>query len=138
VKDMWEMPSFDTSPSDPRNLGRFAFSEDPAELYAFKVPGIYNMRDTPFYFHGASATSLEDLVEYKNLAVSENSNVTNDMLSNKFKTLFLTDEEKAHLVEFLDVSLRDPQLSRYKPESLLSGNCFPNNDERSRIDLDCQ
>ncbi len=137
VKDMWEMPSFDTSPSDPRNLGRYAFTKDPEDLYAFKVPGIYNMEDTPFYFHGASVTSLEDLVEYKNLAVSENSNVSNEMLSSKFKSLFLTEQEKEHLVEFLRVSLRDPQLTRYKPDALPSGNCFPNNDERSRIDLGC-
>ncbi len=137
VKDMWEQPSFDTSPDDRRNLGRYGFTKNPEDLYAFKVPGIYNMGDTPFYFHGASVTSLEDLVEYKNLAVSENNNVTNSMLSDKFKALYLTDEEKEHLVEFLELGLRDPDLTRYKPESLPSGLCFPNNDPKSRVDLGC-
>ncbi len=137
VKDMWEQPSFKTGPEDRRNLGRYGFTKNPEDMYAFKVPGIYNMRDTPFYFHGSSVTSLEDLVEFKNLAVSENNLISNDMLSEKFNPLFLSESEKEQLVEFLDESLRDPDLTRFKPDYLLSGNCFPNNDPKSRLDLGC-
>jgi len=41
------------------------------------------------------------------------------------------------LVEFLENGLYDPNLIRYKPEVTMSGNCFPNNDLQSRMDMGC-
>ena len=41
------------------------------------------------------------------------------------------------LVEFLEVSLRDPDLMRYEPTSVPSGLCVINNDETSKVDLGC-
>ena len=41
------------------------------------------------------------------------------------------------LVAFLENGLNDPDLERYAPDYILSGNCFPNNDPQSRIDLGC-
>ena len=41
------------------------------------------------------------------------------------------------LAEFLEVSLRDPDLMRYEPTSLPSGLCVINNDETSKVDLGC-
>ncbi|MDG1296078.1 MAG: hypothetical protein P8P48_02990, partial [Saprospiraceae bacterium] len=40
----------------------------------------------------------------------------------------LTATEKQALLDFLKYALRDPELERYIPTSVLSGNCFPNND----------
>jgi cytochrome c peroxidase len=37
----------------------------------------------------------------------------------------------------LENGLYDPDLERYAPAYILSGNCFPNNDSQSRIDLGC-
>ena len=42
-----------------------------------------------------------------------------------------------NLVEFLEVSLRDPDLMRYEPTSVPSGFCVINNDETSKVGLGC-
>jgi cytochrome c peroxidase len=138
VKDMYQQPSFNTSSDDDRNLGRAGFTGNEEDMYAFKVPQLYNLAETPFYFHGASKTSIRDVVEYKNLAQSENENVPQSMISEKFQPLDLTNEEINQLTLFLTKSLRDPNLLRYKPAFLPSGNCFPNADPQSIMDLDCQ
>lgn len=80
---------------------------------------------------------LDELIEYKNLARSENDRIPQEQLSEKFVPLELTEEEKMQLQLFLEKSLRDSDLIRYKPSELKSGNCFPNNDPRSREDLGC-
>lgn len=137
VTDMDQIPSYNTSPDDRRNLGRGGFTLQPEDNYRFKVPGIYNLQGANFYFHGASKTSIRDLVEYKNAAQSENSRVPQDLISSKFKPIGLTEEEKYHLIAFLENGLQDPDLKRYVPTSVLSGNCFPNADEASQLDLGC-
>lgn len=137
VKDMDQLPSYNTFPSDKRNLGRGGFTLLEEDNFKFKVPGLYNIKDTPFYFHGASKRSLEEVIEYKTLAQSENPRVSNSRLSEKFLPLQLSAEEKAQLVAFLEKSLTDPALERYGVSSVLSGFCFPNNDYQSRVDLGC-
>lgn len=137
VKDMDQIPSFNTSPNDRRNFGRGGFTLKEEDNFKFKVPGLYNAGDAPFYFHGASKRSLEELIEYKNEAITENERVDQSRLSSKFLPLGLTEEEKLQLISFLKDALKDPDMSRYAPESLLSGFCFPNNDAQSRIDLGC-
>ena len=137
VDDMFMRPSFRTDETDLRNLGRGGFTEDPTDFYKFKVPQLYNMSDTKFYFHGSSFTNLRDVVEYFNKAIPENPNVPEEQISEKFKSLDLTDEEVDDLTLFLEKSLRDPELARYKPETVPSGNCFPNADFQSSMDLGC-
>ncbi len=138
VKDMYQQPSYNTSPSDRRNLGRGGFTGKEEDNYRFKVPGLYNNADGAFFFHGGSIKTIEDLVDYKNKAVSENPNVPNDLLSKKFKPLNLSESEKSDLIHFLKYGLHDPDLKRYIPEYVPSGKCFPNADPMSIIDLGCQ
>ena len=137
VNDMHQIPSFSSDPNDFRNLGRGGFTQREEDMFRFKVPQVYNMKDTPFYFHGSSVTSLEELVEYFNDGVKQNPNVPEESISSKFVPLDLTVEEKQNLVTFLEFSLRDPDLERYQPEELGSGLCFPNADVQSQVDLGC-
>lgn len=137
VKDMDQIPSYNTSPSDRRNLGRGGFTLKEEDNFKFKVPGIYNAGDAPFYFHGASKRTLKEVIDYKNLALTENDRVTQGLISEKFLPLNLTEEEKNFLIAFIEKSLRDPDLSRYAPDNIFSGFCTPNNDTESRIDLGC-
>lgn len=137
VKDMDQSPSYNTFPTDRRNLGRGGFTLNPDDNYKFKVPQLYNMSDAPFYFHGASKRSLDEVIDYKISAQTENSRVDQSIISEKFVPLELTDDERSFLLLFLERSLSDPDLIRYKPESIKSGFCFPNNDPQSRIDLGC-
>ncbi len=137
VKDIYQRPSYSASEDDRRNLGRGGFTLKEEDNYKFRVPQLYNMGDAPFYFHGASKTNLEELLEYKIIAQSENPKISNDRLSEKFLPIDLNQEEKDAVLAFLNQSLRDPNLKRYMPEYVLSGQCFPNNDFRSRVDLGC-
>ena len=137
VKDMYMRPSYDSSPDDFRNLGRGGFTGVEEDMYAFKTPTLYNLQDTRFYFHGSSMTSLKEVVKYKNEAKSENPNIPDQLLSSQFRPLRLSEQEQEDLVNFLRVSLRDPHLDRYIPNELPSGNCFPNADQESKIDVGC-
>ncbi len=138
VKDLHEIAtSFNTSEADPRNLGRGEYSGEEEDRFKFKIPQLYNLGDAPFYFHGSSKTDLHSVVEYFNEGIPENPNVPTDYLARQFTPLNLTDQEVDDLTTFLEISLRDPDLARYVPASLPSGNCFPNNDATSRVELGC-
>ena len=137
VQDMYQRPSFDASEDDKRNLGRGGFTLKEEDNYKFRVPQLYNVGDAPFYFHGASKATLEEVIDYKSEAVSENYKVDDQILSEKFLPIDLSQEEKDNLLQFLRVSLRDPNLDRYMPNDILSGFCFPNNDYQSQLDLGC-
>ncbi|MFN8347960.1 MAG: cytochrome c peroxidase [Spirosomataceae bacterium] len=115
--------------------GRGGFTGRAADMYKFKVPQLYNLKDSPFYGHGASFTKIEDVIAYKNAAVSQNANVPRAQLASEFVPLQLTPLEVKQLTEFIKEGLYDPKLSRYVPQSLPSGLAFPNNDAVSRKDL---
>lgn len=137
VLDLYQTGGFNTSPEDIRNYGRGGFTGKTEDMRKFKVPGIYNMADSPFYFHGGSKHSLRDVVEYFNKGIPENPDVPGSQISSFFHPLNLSEQEVQGLTEFLKKGLHDPNLQRYVPTSVLSGNCFPNNDPLSRAHLGC-
>ena len=115
---------------DFRNMGRAGFTGESSQMNAFKVPQLYNTADYATYFHGSSKYSLEEVLNYKLSAVSENENVS--QLSPSFTPVSLTAEEKANLLDFLENGLYDPNLAtKHTPAFILSGNCYPNNDQFS-------
>lgn len=115
--------------------GRGGFTGKPEDMYKFKVPQLYNLKDSPFYGHGASIYSLEDVIKYKNEAKPQNSVVPTSQLAKEFKALNLTSDEMVQLTEFIKNGLYDRNLQRYVPKSIPSGLAFPNNDTQSRKDL---
>lgn len=129
---------FRTNRYDKRNFGRGGFTGNEEDMHKFKVPQLYNLKDFGFYFHGASKTSIREVVEYFNNGVPENRDIPITQVSPLFRPLHLTQDEMDDLVEFLENGLHDPNLVRYAPEQVMSGNCFPNNDPESRADMGCQ
>lgn len=119
------------------SLGRASFTKKPSDEYKFKVPQLYNLRDSPFYGHGSSFNSIEEVIRYKNKGIPENGIVPSQQLASTFKPLGLTEEEIGQLTNFIENALYDSQLERYVPIDLPSGNCFPNSDEISMDDLGC-
>lgn len=117
-------------------LGRGGFLGDAGEEFKFKVPQLYNLADSPFYGHGGTFKSIRDVVEYYNDAVAD-VEVPAIVRAPRFQPLGLTREEIDELVAFLEISLRDPDLMRYQPASVPSGNCIPANDPVARADLGC-
>lgn len=118
-------------------LGRGGFTANPEDNYKFKVPQLYNLRDSKFYGHGASFHSVYDVIAYKNSAQPENPNVPLSQLSEHFHSLNLTQEEMIDIANFIEHGLYDGNLMRFTPDYLPTGNCFPNADEQSQQDLGC-
>jgi hypothetical protein len=112
--DMWE-DEIIGEVDEATKEGRAGFTGDEMEKYAFKVPPLYNLIDTTVFGHGASFTSVEDVVRYKVAAVPQHPEVEITDLDYRFAALDLTEEEVTNLVMFLEKSLHDPDLMRYVP-----------------------
>ncbi|MFT5884899.1 MAG: cytochrome c peroxidase [Arcticibacterium sp.] len=121
--------------NDGAHKGRGGFTKVATDMFKFKVPQLYNLKDSPFYGHGASFTSIREVIQYKNKAIPENTNVALARIDSSFTALNLTNEEIDLMTLFIKNGLYDPNLERYTPESLPSGLGFPNNDTQTRIDL---
>lgn len=137
VNDLCDIGGLRTSLDDTRNLGRGDFTRRSEDMYKFKVPQLYNVKDMPFYFHGSSQTNLREVVEYFNAGVPENDRIPSTNISEFFHPLGLTEAEVDDLTAFLAEGLHDARLERYVPTEVLSGNCVPNNDPQSKRDLGC-
>lgn len=137
VDDIYEHGGLNTGPDDKRNLGRAFFTNRPEDMFKFRTPQLYNMGDSGPYFHGGSIETLEGVIKYFNEGKKQNQRVPDSQLSSFIRPLGLTDEEVANLTEFVKNGLRDPNLKRYKPDSVPSGLCFPNNDPTSKLDMGC-
>lgn len=122
------------SPDLPDHKGRGGFTGKAEDMYKFKVPQLYNLRDSPFFGHGANFRTVREVILYKNRAVAQNSNVPIGQLAQEFKPLQLNPEEINQLTDFIENGLRDPNLTRYVPTLTPSGYCFPNNDVQTRVD----
>lgn len=131
---MPDLPGAD--PAGAGALGRGSFTGREADNFKFKVPQLYNLADSPFYGHGGTFSSLEEVVDYYNQGVPAKS-LPDGRVTLQFHPLELTRDEVADLVAFLRGALRDPDLDRFVPNALPSGNCFPANDPEARRDLGC-
>ena len=116
--------------------GRGGFTTDPADDFKFKVPQLYNLADTEVFGHGASFSSVADVIAYKNAGVRQKP-IPTSQLDSRFVPLGLTSAEMSDLTAFLETGLRDPNLQRYVPVATPTGNCFPNADAQSIADLGC-
>ena len=116
--------------------GRGGFTGNPDDDFKFKVPQLYNLKDTNVFGHGGSFSSVRQVVMYKNAAVSQK-RLSADVLDARFVPLGLTDEEVDDLVAFIEEGLYDADLHRYVPTATPTGACFPVADEQSKLDLNC-
>ncbi|MFM9874367.1 MAG: cytochrome-c peroxidase [Fimbriimonadaceae bacterium] len=109
------------------NFGRGGFTGNPADNHKFKTPQLYNLLDSSHYGHGSSIHSIREVIEYFNNAIPQNPNVPPSQLDPFFKPLGLNPNEIIQLTDFVANALRDPNLLRYQPDTVLSGNSIPNN-----------
>ena len=121
---------------DATKKGRGGFTKNPADNYKFKIPQRYNLTDTTVFGHGASFSSVREVIEYKNAGVAQNPDAV-DHLSDKFVPLGLSEHEIDDLVVFIEEGLHDQWLDRYVPHSVPSDQCFPVADLQSALDLGC-
>jgi cytochrome c peroxidase len=89
-------------------LGRFAITDLPEELGAFKTSTLRNIAVTAPYMHDGSIATLRDVVvHYNNGGVTKEGDPVNDFLSGGIRPLNLTDQQIDDLVAFLE-SLTSP------------------------------
>ena len=135
MDDLDDNNTIPASGAEGAALGRGGFTNKVEDNYKFKVPQLYNLTDAKFFGHGASFNSIQEVIEYKNRAQKSNMSVPDYQLPDSFKPLQLTEQEIESLVDFIENGLYDPNLQRYLPNVLPSGNCFPNNDSLSKQQL---
>lgn len=109
--------------ADADKQGRGGFTNEAADMYKFKIPQLYNLADTNVLGHGASFTSIRELLEYKNAAIAQNLASVN-YLDKRFIPLQMSSAELDDLELFLSDALYDSQLIRYQPSSVPSGECI--------------
>ncbi|MAK35809.1 MAG: cytochrome-c peroxidase [Flavobacteriaceae bacterium] len=117
--------------------GRGEFTGRAEDNFKFKVPTLYNLKMNSFYGHGGSVNSIREVVAYKNAGVKQNTEIPDSQLAPQFGTTNLSAAEIDLITDFLENGLYDATIERYAPTAVLSGNCIPNNDPQSRIDLGC-
>ncbi|MEZ4888050.1 MAG: cytochrome c peroxidase [Chitinophagales bacterium] len=137
MEDLQGFGVYGAEPQEGDKQGRGGFTKRPEDMYKFKVPQLYNLKDSPFYGHGGTFRSVEEVVRYKNEAIPSKTSVPKSQLADEFVPLGLSEQEIRDIADFIENGLHDPNLHRYVPESLPSGNCFPNNDAVSKSDLGC-
>ena len=128
---------YGASPAEAVQKGRGGFTGNAADDYKFKVPQLYNLKDSPFYGHGGSFRNLRAVVAYKNAGIPEKAGLPASQLAVDFQPLGLTDEEVDDIAVFLETGLYDPNLNRYVPGAIPTDNCFPVNDQQAKDDLGC-
>lgn len=115
-------------------LGRGGFTQDASDNYKFKIPTLYNLKDTSVFGHGASFRSIREVVDYK---LAGSPQIDNPNLDRRFIPIELTEKERENLILFLEGALHDNALSRYSTEYVPSKLCPLNNDALSKLDLGC-
>lgn len=90
-------------------LGRFAVSENPTQVGAFKTPTLRNVAVTEPYMHDGSLKTLADVVDFYNNGgrVDENDPLS-AFLSGGIRPLNLSEQQKKDLVAFLE-ALTSPE-----------------------------
>lgn len=93
-------------------LGRFAVTENPTHVGAFKTPTLRNVAVTFPYMHDGSLERLEDVIDFYNNGGRVNEDDPDSgFLSGGIRPLGLSDDEKEDLVEFLK-ALTSPEYQK--------------------------
>ena len=96
------------------SLGRFAVTEDPAEIGKFKTPSLRNVALTAPYAHDGQLATLDDVVRHYSELNLDRLHADGEQI---LKPLHLSEGERADLVAFLR-SLSDPKATMWQPRRL--------------------
>ena len=84
-------------PQAARDLGRMGITDNPADLQAFRTPGLRNVALTAPYMHDGSLATLSDVVRFYAAGGEPNQN-----LDPRMQPLALSEGDVADLVAFLE------------------------------------
>ncbi|NNE26895.1 MAG: c-type cytochrome [Saprospiraceae bacterium] len=83
------------------DMGRAMVTMRPEDDARFKVPSLRNIELTPPYMHDGRFQTLEEVIDHYNEGIKESSTVDPAILNTKMTGLFLTEEDKTDLINFL-------------------------------------
>ncbi|MEZ4987764.1 MAG: cytochrome c peroxidase [Saprospiraceae bacterium] len=81
--------------------GRFLVTQNSADKGTFKVPSLRNIALTPPYMHDGRFQTLEEVIDHYNTGIKTSATVDPTVLNTQATGLFLTDEDKQDLINFL-------------------------------------
>lgn len=114
--------TYKTSGYSSERLGRAGFTKREEDLYKFKVPQLYNLKDAEYFGHGATFKTISEVIEYFNLAEPQSNEIHREQLSDLFVPLNLNQEEISQLHVFISESLWDIKKYEDVPRVLVSGS----------------
>lgn len=97
--------------------GREDVTEDPADRAKFKVPSLRNVAVTPPYMHDGRFQTLEQVVHHYNEGIRESATTDITLLNTKDTGLFLTEQDKQDLINFLKTLTDDTFLNNEEYKS---------------------
>lgn len=95
--------------ADFKDIGREKVTENPEERGKFKVTSLRNIAITAPYMHDGRFSTLEEVIEHYNSGLQSSSTIDPALERTREKGLQLSDEDKRHLVAFLN-TLTDYEL----------------------------
>ncbi|MBK9386330.1 MAG: hypothetical protein IPN34_16075 [Planctomycetes bacterium] len=96
---------------DSDDVGRFAVTQNPADMGAFKVPALRNVGLSSTFFHNGGKRTLAEVIEFYRIG----GEFPGPNLDVRFSPAFLSPAERADLVEFLRDGLTDPRVAAELP-----------------------
>ncbi len=86
---------------DMDDLGRELVTNDPSDRGKFKVPTLRNIAVTAPYMHDGRFQTLEEVVDHYNEGIQASATADPTVLNTKETGLFLTEQDKQDLINFL-------------------------------------
>ena len=99
------------------DISRESVTEDAADRGKFKVPSLRNIAVTLPYMHDGRFQTLEEVIDHYNEGIKESATVDPAILNTKDSGLFLTDQDKEDLINFLKTLTDDTFLNNEEYES---------------------
>ncbi len=86
------------SVSEPKaaDLGLYEITQNPADRWKYRTPGLRNITLTAPYMHDGSLSTLEDVIEFY-----DQGGIQNEVLDPLMRPLNLTEQEKSDLLAFM-------------------------------------
>lgn len=89
------------SDADFTDIGREAVTQTPADRAKFKVPSLRNVAITAPYMHDGRFQTLEEVIDHYNEGIKYSSTVDPTVENTRESGLFLTEQDKTDLINFL-------------------------------------
>lgn len=99
------------------DMGREKVTNNPADRARFKVPSLRNIAVTQPYMHDGRFATLEAVIDHYNEGIRASATAEPAILNTKDTGLFLTDQDKQDLVNFLKTLTDEVYLNNEKYQS---------------------